>query len=489
MIKKILLINPPNAVEKDCIRRVVTPLGLMYLAAVAEKTGFVVKILDCVVEGFENVKTDGDYLTYGLNNDEIIERIREFGPDLVGITCIFSYLEKKVYDICRLVKSVDKNIITVSGGIHPSYKCETMLNECKELDYIIMSEGEYRFLGLINELNNKKNFGDIDGIGYRINGEVKCKPAHSKIGNLDELPLPARHLIDLEKYIKINKPANPFSQRARSERIFTSRGCPFKCNFCVSTSYWGHVRFRSVENVIGELRILKEKYGIEEIQFSDDNMTINRQRAIDLFKGMKEFKFSWCTPAGIMLKTLDEEMVQLMAESGCYQVTISPESGSQRVIDEIIKKPIDLKSIRPGVDLLHKYNISVHSNFIIGLPGETREELMLTFDFAKSIDVDSAAFFIAVPYEGTKLYEECEARGWLSKDNSQADYKHSNIIIPVDAPEYVMPGDELIKLVDAKTTEFNEWSKQKNPEAWNKKYKQFLEGNKEESEKIMGRVV
>lgn len=492
-IKKILLINPSNTVEKECIRRVVTPLSLLYLGAVLENEGYIVKIIDSHCEGYENTVYHEEYVTYGLSDEEMKKRLQDFAPDLVGITCPFSYLEKEVFKLCRLTKAIDPQIVTVTGGIHPSLVPAKMLQHCPELDFIIMREGEYRLLNLISALNQNSNYEQQDGLVFRTATGIKINPALKFIEDLDQLPLPARHLIDLEKYIAINKQSNPFSRSNRVERIFTSRGCPFQCTFCASANYWGRrIRMRSVENVVAELKELRDKYNIKELQFSDDNMTVDRKRALELFRHLKEeFKFYWCAPNGVMMKTLDEEMIKAMAECGCYQLTFSPESGSPRVLKEIIRKPLDLTIVKPLVDLAHKYGINVHSNFITGMPGETKAELMMTFEFAKQAGFDSAGFFIAVPFPGTELYDICRTKGWIKEDTETKDYKHSNIIISESEPEYTISGEELAQLVDEKTREFNEWNKNRNPEEWNRKFKQFLETHQQDddSKKIMGRVV
>ncbi len=430
-MKKVLFINPNVTVQKDCIRRLVTPLGILYIAAVLERHGYKVTVVDCPCEGYNNVVEKEDYVIYGLSEAQIKDRIKEVNPDFVGITCSFSSNENKTYLLCKLVKFVNKNITTFVGGIHPSLFPKQML-EHKEIDFVVIKEGEYRTLKLLDAISKNESYEKQEGIAFRKGNEIIVNQATSYIKNIDELPFPARHLIDMEKYIDINVQSNPFSMKKRVERIFTSRGCPFDCCFCAGSSYWGNIRMRNVENVIGEMEYLKDKYNIQEIHFSDDNMTMNKKRAMDLFKKMKRLGFNWCTPSGILMSTLDEEMIKAMAESGCYQLTFSPESGSQRVLDEIIHKPLDLKIVKPLISICHKYGVNVHSNFIVGLPGETKKELIQTFDFAKYVNFDSACFFIAVPYAGTELYETCKKKGWLNEDASKADFKHANIktIVP-----------------------------------------------------------
>lgn len=489
-IEKVMLINPSTSVERESIKRLVTPLGLLYVGEVLRQGGYEVSVLDSTCEGYYNVVRHDDYDTYGLSNESIRQRIEKESPGAVGIACSFSYQDQRVYDLCGLVKSVDKDILTMVGGIHPSLLPEKMLKECEGLDFIIMKEGEYRALELLDSINNRRDYRNQDGIAFRENEGVKINPVKSFVKNLDNIPHPARDLININDYIKINKQANPFSKSERAERIFTSRGCPFDCCFCAGSSFWGGIRLRSIDNVVEELKILKDDYDIREIQFSDDNMTVNKKRMMGLLKRMKEeFDFNWCTHSGVLISTLDDDMLKAMSESGCYQLSVSPESGSQRVVNDIIHKPIDLKKVKPVIDNAHKYGISMHSNFVVGLPGETKEEMMRTFDFAKEVGFDSAAFFIAVPYPGTELYNICKSRGWLKENASTADFKHSNIVIGKHEKEYVMPGEELVKLTDEKTREFNEWSRKRNPEAWNRKYKSFLCSHAELSDKIDGRVV
>ena len=202
---------------------------------------------------------------------------------------------------------------------------------------------------------------------------------------------------------------------------------------------------------------------------------------------MKRFNFHWC--AGILVSNLDAEMLRKMSDCGCYQLTISIESGSERVLKKIIHKPVDLKKIETIVDSAHKYNIRIHADNIVGLPGETKEEIMSTFEFNREVGADSAAFFIAAAYLGSDLYENCKKRGWLKEDSSKMDFKNPGIYIKETDKEFIMPPEELVELVERKTREHNEWSKKRNPELWPEKYKVFLKKHKDEEDKLMGRVV
>ena len=233
-IEKVLLINPRIAISKGSIRRLPTPLGLLYLGAVLEVENYVVSILDIPCEGYETITANGNYQTYGLKDDEIIKRIKQEAPDFVGVTCNFSNHESEVRHTVELVKSVNQETITCVGGLHPTYFAEKMLGTCKDIDFIILREGEYRLLSLIQALNNGGNYEDQDGLAFRSGDKITVNPATSFISNLDELPFPARHIIDMEKYIDIGLFSNPFPKRGRIAQILTSRGCPFNCFFCAT---------------------------------------------------------------------------------------------------------------------------------------------------------------------------------------------------------------------------------------------------------------
>ncbi len=486
-IKRIVLINPKIHMSTGSLRRLPTPLGLLYLAAVLERAGYEMSIIDSAALGYYNVKEEAGYQVFGLDDQELKERIEEIKPDCAGITCNFSNHESEVLHTCRLVKSVDQTIITCTGGLHPTYRFREMLERCRELDFVIMKEGEYRFKALLDAINGGQDYSAHDGLAFRQKGKIVAHPPTSVISDLNALPLPARHLIDMERYIQIGLFSNPFPKRDRPAQILTSRGCPYHCYFCATKPFWGHFRARSAASVIEEMKYLKQKYNVNEIQFRDDSLLVDRKRAFELFEKMKGLNFSWCV--GIMASHLDEEMLARMAESGCYQLTISIESGSERVLRDLIHKPIRLDAIQGVVDTAHKHNIRIHADNIVGIPGETREEMMRTFEFNKEVGVDSAAFFIAAAYLGSRLYEDCKRRGWLREDTSKMDFKNPGIYVRETDKEFVMPHSELIELVEKKTREHNEWSKRRNPGMWEEKYRVFLKKHGEEENKLMGRVV
>jgi len=485
-IQKVMLINPSNTMPKDSVRRLATPLGLLYMGVVLKSEGYDVDILDSTCEGYYNTEINGDRITYGLSDEDIVKRIRDSSPDLVGVTSMFTAHQKNAIHHCNLVKIVNPELRVVLGGIHPSLEPEeSILND--SVDFVILGEGEYRITNLIDCLNNNK-MPDFDGITYKKNGQVIIRPRITRIQNLDKIPFPARELINMERYIDIGVPYAPFPRKERVEQIMTSRGCPFNCVFCSTKEHWGKkFRARSVENIIAEVDELVNKYGIQEIQFSDDNMTVNKERAKELFKKLKPYNLSWCTPHGLMAKTLDEEMIRLMAESGAYQLTFAIESGSERVLRDIIHKDVPSKNkIKHLVDECHSNGVQVHGMFVVGFPGETRKEINQTLSYPFDIGFESVSYFIANPLPGSDLYVQCKKKGYLA--GQSGDFKTAEILISKNSPDYIMSPQELVELVDQKTREFNEFSKAKNPGAWDKKFDLFLQRHGDKADLILGRV-
>ncbi|MBU0957638.1 MAG: B12-binding domain-containing radical SAM protein [Nanoarchaeota archaeon] len=438
-IKKIMLMTPRYTLFKKDVRRCVTPLGLAYLGAFLERNDYEVKIVDIANEGHDNINEHGDLVTYGLSDEEVKKIIKEFNPDIVGVSCIFSTQAKNVEHTLNLVKEVDKNIITVVGGSHPTYAPDKML-DLHSLDYIIMGEGELPTLQLLNTLNNDGDISEIGGLAFQ-KGEEKIINSNSQfVKDLDTLPFPAMHLLNMEQYFKINLPQNPYPKGKRVAQIMTSRGCPAKCIFCTTTNFWGNrFRGRSAESVVEEVQKLKEKYGIDEIQFTDDNFTLQKDRAMQILDGIKDLNLKWCSPQGVAAWALDDELLEKMKESGCYQLTFGLESGNQHVLNNIVKKPLNLQKVKPLVKKAQELGIKVHAFCVCGLPGETIEQMKETYDFCEDCGFNSASFFVANPLIGSELLQICGENGYFKEeiDYATTSFKVGNITTPEFKAEQV----------------------------------------------------
>lgn len=449
--KRIMLIQPRYTLYKNDARRCVAPLGLAYLASFLREHGYQVKILDAVSRGFHNLKKTGDFVTYGLEDEEIRSEIMNFRPRVVGVSCLFSTQNKNTKAILKLVKDIDKNIITFTGGAHPTFAIEEMLN-FEDLDFIILGEGELTTLELLETLNKGDNPSKIKGLAYKEKERKFVNQERQYVKDVNELPLPARDLLDMELYFEINLPHNPYGQSKRVTQVITSRGCPYHCIFCSTTSFWGNqYRPRDPKKVVAEIKELKERYNIDEIQFSDDNITANKERALEIFEGIKYLGIKWCCPNGVALWTLDDEVLEKMRESGCYQLSFAVESGVQEILTKIIHKPVNLKKVKPLVKKAQELGIKVHGFFICGFPGEKIEQMYQTYNFARDCGFDSASFFTASPMVGSDLMKMCKEKGYLRKDMTHSDilFKMGNITTPD------FKAEEVQKLVEGFNRAYN----------------------------------
>lgn len=427
---KVLLINPSNSVlaKWNFPLNIFQPLGLAYIAGVLEKAGFEVKILDALALGWKNERIIGQFKYVGLTEEEIKDEIRKYKPDVVGISFLFTSQAKEAEKVARAVKKVNKNIFIMAGGAHATTLPEYVLKS-PFVDVVVLGEGEYTTLELVKKIKNKENWRQTLGIAFRDQFNVIRKTAaRAPIENLDDLPLPARHLLPMGIYfeaakkVKASRSISTFGKKWAT--IITSRGCPFGCTFCtihlVMKRGW---RPRSPENVVSEIEQLVKDYGIEHLDMEDDNFTLNKERAkkiLDLM-AQKGIKLEWSTPNGIRADTVDEELIKKMKESGCTRTIVAPESGNQYVVDNIIKKRINLERIKEVVKWCKKYGLLVESFFVLGFPGETKAQMMDTIRFGKELrklGADDCAFYIATPFYGTELYQIVREKGYLKEDMS-----------------------------------------------------------------------
>lgn len=417
-IKKILLIQPPCTINKSYTKEIQPPLGMAYIAAVLEDK-FELKILDAAVEGWHTeAVVSKQEIRYGLSFEQIEQRIRDFNPDLVGISCLFSMQAHNAHKVGQIAKKVNPEIITVMGGAHPTVLAKKVLED-KAIDYAVIGEGEQTISRLIDCLNQNQDTAKIDGLAFRANGQIFINPKTSFIQDLDALPFPARHLLPMEKYFAINMPHGVTSRRSPNTSMITSRGCPAQCIFCAIHPIWGKkFRARSAENVIKEIKHLINTYGIQELQFEDDNLTFDKTRAMSIFEQMikENLNILWTTPNGVALWAMDQPMLLSMKQSGCYRLCLALESGDQDVLHKIINKPLDLAKAKQLISFAYKNGFETDAFFVIGFPGETKAQIKRTFRFGRSLQVSNVNYYIATPYPGTRLYEQCIQGDYLVKD-------------------------------------------------------------------------
>ncbi|HII29724.1 hypothetical protein COT48_06335 [Candidatus Woesearchaeota archaeon CG08_land_8_20_14_0_20_47_9] len=439
-MKRILLVDPSLTRPRDmdarkCRIGVVPPLGLAYIAAVMEEQGYEVRIVDCIAEGFnEEPEYLDEGVKYGLSDNALKRIIAEFSPDVVGVSCLFSNKALDAYNVCRLVKEFNPGIPTIIGGIHPTVRADETIRQ-KNVDFVILGEGEYSFRDLVKALERGADFSDIDGIAYKKDGRVVINPKTRFIENLDELPFPARHLLKMDIYSSAQSPHSNDLRQIPYTTVLSSRGCPANCTFCCLKHVEGRRwRARSAENVIREVRQLVDQYGVREIHFEDDNLTVDKERALKIFDGLKKIGVSWNVPSGSAVFSLDEEIIERMKDSGAHTISLAIESGSQDVLRRLMHKPVNLSRVKPLVEKAKQVGLKVKGFFIIGYPGETRENIKETVEFARSLRLDWTHFFIAFPHYGTELRALCEEKGYLKED--KFDNRKSFYLGCIETPEF-----------------------------------------------------
>jgi len=406
---------PPATISAEYTKELQPPLGLAYIASCLEND-YCVKIIDAVAEGWNEETVENGLITYGLSIAELSKQISEFNPDVVGVSCLFSMQHKNAHKVCAAVKRINNEIITIMGGAHPTAMPEETLKDVN-VDIVMLGEADFATKELLDLIRRGEDISKIDGIAYKENDQIIINPRTKFIENLDSIPFPARHLLPMEKYFKINLPHGVSSRFSPNTPLITSRGCPANCIFCSIHSIWGRkYRARSVDNIILELKELKEKYGIKEVQFEDDNLTFDKKRALALFEAMirEKLDLAWTTPNGVALWALDQELLLKMKESGCYGLCLAIESGDQEFLTKTIKKPLNLNKVKELMYWIKKYKFETDAFFVVGFPDETREQLRNTFKFAEKLGTDNVSFYLATPYPGTELYEICRKGGHFS---------------------------------------------------------------------------
>jgi len=433
----LLLIYPPVTFSVQSAKQSCPPLGVSYLAA-AVRDRCDVEIMDAAVEGYEHEERIGpNLMRYGLPISEIARAVERFRPDAVGVSCIFSSQFPTVARICEAVKKTDPDILTLTGGTHPTFMPERSLEKAPHLDCIVRGEGERTLQRIVETTNDGSDWRSLPGVAFRKNGRPVVNPKAGLIGDLDSLPLPARDLLPMEKYFNKNLPMGIVSRRSPWANVITSRGCPARCAFCSSTRFWGHCyRMRKPEAVLDEIELLTNEYGVKEIKFFDDNLAAHLPRAKEIFRGMIErgIRVSWNTPNGIGIHNLDFEVMELMKKSGAYELTLAVESGDPDVLRDIIHKPFDLDRALEVSRMLRRMKLGTYGFFILGFPGETREQIKRTIDFAWKLDLDRISVFVANPLPGTEIFRTCVEKGYIPGDFpfEEADYFNARF----DTPEW-----------------------------------------------------
>ncbi|HTX61341.1 MAG TPA: radical SAM protein [Methanobacterium sp.] len=394
----VLLINPydENAV-KNGLGFISPPLNLMYLGGALENASYDVRIIDDDLEQ--------------LGCEEISRIISKQAPPVVGITATTPTI-KNALEYAKLVKKIVPNSLTVIGGPHTTFMPTETLKSCSSLDAVVIGEGEETMIELTSKFQdgNNENLSEVKGIAYhdRVTGNIKTNPPRPLIEDLDSIPFPARHLVPFKSYK---------TTQENSSDMITSRGCVFSCDYCSSSLIMGKkFRTRSPENVVDEIDHLIEKYKLKNIAFMDDTFMLNKRRANAIADEIKNRELDIGFVASSRVDMVDKSLLEKLKKAGLTTLYYGVESGSQRILD-LMKKGITLKQAEEAVKSAKNAGIEVLTSFILGFPGETREEMDKTIDFSIKLNADYSQFSILTPFPGTPIYYELKRKKLIDTEN------------------------------------------------------------------------
>ncbi|MFA6332542.1 MAG: radical SAM protein [Methanoregula sp.] len=387
------------------------PLNLMYLAGAVEQAGFFPDIIDANL-----LNAPPDKIT------EIISRLR---PDLAGLTATTATISKAFQYIKKIRDAVPECFIFI-GGPHVTFLPTETLAECRELDAVVIGEGEETVVDLVKSFSTTDpHWPDtIRGIAYRRKDgdreRIMVTPARPLIQNLDAIAFPARHLVPFNEYKLLNR-------NAAIGFMITSRGCTFACNYC-SSSYMmgGKFRARSPKNVVDEVEELAVAYHVDTIEFLDDNFMLDRPRALNIAREIRSRGLDVSFVASSRVNEVNHDVLSELKQAGLSTIYYGVESGSPRTL-ELMNKRITLSMAEDAVRTAKDCGISVLTSFILGYPGETYEDMNATIRFAIHLDPDYAQFTILTPYPGTPIFQELKEKNLLATD----DWDRYTVMEPV----------------------------------------------------------
>ncbi|MFC1840473.1 B12-binding domain-containing radical SAM protein [Thermodesulfobacteriota bacterium] len=420
---RVLIINPPwpgkgygtrsqNRIIKHRSDKFLQyPIFLAYSASQLKQAGHDVVYIDSVIQDLDMKKT--------------LLEVKRMSPDVIFMETTTPSIESD-YESLASFKDVTGAKIIV-GGPHASYFHKEVLKECRAIDVVIRHEFDTKIAGVVSCISD---LSVAKGITFREGENIVDKGDGEMCEDLDSLPFPDRNSIPWEWYLEAWYSRQPFMN------MMTSRGCPYHCAFCLwPQSMYGHKqRFRSIDNVFSEIKDLKERYDLREINIDDGTFTTKKDRVMEFCDRMQRERLNVIWTCNGRVDNLDDEMLLEMKKAGCKMIRLGIESGSQEILDKI-KKGLTLKQIEEGVKLVKKHGIQALGGFMFGFPYDTRESIEETIKFAKKLSPDQVQFSINMCYPGTSLYE-------YAKDN--------NLLLIKSFKEFDMTHGPVVKTMDMK---------------------------------------
>lgn len=454
MINSILFIVPPS-IPYTLIKnpneiiysatKMALPLGVLSISAYLKKfyDNLKIDIID-----FNAVIFEMQQNKHIENYDDARLIFREYFKnnksdkkyDIIGISAIFDAAYSYLVQIAKECKQAFTESYIIAGGGLPSNLYDMVLTNISEIDAICYGEGEISMLELIDAPSIENHFKSSNSwISREDLNNIEFRPSTKYIDNLDEIPLFDYTLIDLPLYFTNNHYKGEKSNSKLALPVILSRGCPYRCCFCSTNSIHGNkVRYSSIDKIRNDINYLIENYNLDAIIIWDDNFFANRKRAIELLEYFIDLNIEVQFSNGLPVYCIDEEIAKLLSLAGSKYVSLAIESGSQRVLDEVIHKPLRLDMVEPAISLLRKYGLYIRGFFLLGIPGETIEDIELTIDFIRKAGFNWINPTIATPLSGSEMYQICIQNGYLvNNDLGKSVFTVGNIKTCEFSPEEI----------------------------------------------------
>lgn len=410
MKKLNILFVYPNIVEspKDI------STGIAILSALCKKNNHQVDLIDS---------------TFGIDDSEIINKLKQFKPDIVAITTATNDFDYACH-IADLIKKNSKTLV-IAGGYHPTIAPEEVISK-KYFDIVCIGEGEEAFLELIDNLEKNKPIGKIKNLWIKklVNGKTKIlkNPVRNLIQNLDSLPFPDREIFDYSRYLEWNHGTATF---------LSTRGCPFNCSYCINhflikmhAGKGKYVRFRSIESLFQEIKHVLKKYKkISNIEFYDDTFTLDEKRVEEFCRRYrKEIGIPFNINARV--NAVNPRLFKILKDAGCVRVSIGIESGDEYIRNKILKRNMTDEQIISAFKSAREAGLKTYSFNMVGIPFETKESIEKTINLNRKCMPGYVGVSIFNVFKGTEMYETCKKHGWLRKGYAKSYFRESNINHP-----------------------------------------------------------
>lgn len=436
---KILFVIPDYAneiIDKHMASKVI-PYGVLSLVSYIEHycPGTDCEIIDFNV--IDNPSTHIDILKHELKLKQ---------PDILAISAMYNSCYSKLAPFCEAAKQVLPNVLVLSGGILATNLTQDIFNSTNLLDAVCYGEGEIPFKDLILSNDIKNTLHSHKSWTTKEDYENGKRPSATLVENLDEIPILNYSKVDITKYD--NRIASLDGIEKTTLPVHSTRGCPYSCVFCCSGANHGRkTRYMSAKRFLSDVKTIIDKYKIKKLSIDDDQFLFNRERAKEILRGLADFNIEIEMANGLTVKFIDDEIAMLLKNAGLKTAVLAVESGSPRVLKEIINKPLDISQIQPAVKSLRKAGLFIHTFFIIGFPNETQEDRDMTRNLIIDVGFDWNGIFIATPFKGSKLYDICVQNNYIKAlDITNPNIYQCQITAPGVNPEEITKQAYLMNL-------------------------------------------